>query len=662
MPHKPMALHIAFILALLLPASLLGCAGPIQSVPPTGPQISISPTSAAPGVTITVAGSGFAAAGSVSIFLNKSSAENVPANPIATARADANGAFTASFALPAAWPDGAPLIETHIVILATSADGKLKATAALNLQTQAAGEPYINAEGDFSLLLPPGWTVSEPRETPAGSVYTLGPAPLIPGPANSTVIVADARNVSIEAALKQACSGCAPLPRLDSIELNGMPAQRALISAGGGPAVEWFFVERGGRLIYFTIHDPQSFQTLAGVVQSLSFGSVAGVDPQSSPAAYAARETLARELSVPAESIAILTVEAAEWPDSCLGLQLDGDQCDPIKTAGYTGLLGVEAGPTYEFRADAAGSRVRLVPGAAAAVMQLLAVQLQVDFPQVRLARVERVQWPDGCLGAPAQGENCTQAITPGYKVIVESGGQRYEYHTDALGEQLRLAAAPNPDLKDVVVEWKLAAPRCQTAAFNPQTMVFGFCQGALMAAKYPNPQRAADLAYYLKTYAPFEAGTPAGQLVFRGQGKTVATPAEQRMIAEWARLTYIETSAGDQSGAAGLALVWHREGGVAGFCDDLMVEVSGRYAGALCKGRQPTDLGGGRLNAEQVKQLFAWTDALKSFEVELTDQAKADAMTIRLTFAGAGGADASDAEKQAISDFASRLFASLQK
>jgi len=46
----------------------------------------------------------------------------------------------------------------------------------------------------------------------------------------------------------------------------------------------------------------------------------------------------------------------------------------------------------------------------------------------------ESVTWNDGSLGCPQPGHTYTQAIVPGYRVILELAGQRYTYHADANG------------------------------------------------------------------------------------------------------------------------------------------------------------------------------------------------------------------------------------
>jgi hypothetical protein len=43
---------------------------------------------------------------------------------------------------------------------------------------------------------------------------------------------------------------------------------------------------------------------------------------------------------------------------------------------------------------------------------------------------VEAVDWNDTCLGAPRDGEVCAQIVTSGYRIAIELGGSRIEYHT----------------------------------------------------------------------------------------------------------------------------------------------------------------------------------------------------------------------------------------
>ncbi len=48
-----------------------------------------------------------------------------------------------------------------------------------------------------------------------------------------------------------------------------------------------------------------------------------------------------------------------------------------------------------------------------------------------RVVAVTAVDWPDACLGVRTPGSVCAQVVTPGYRIIIEAGGKRIEYHTD---------------------------------------------------------------------------------------------------------------------------------------------------------------------------------------------------------------------------------------
>jgi hypothetical protein len=43
-------------------------------------------------------------------------------------------------------------------------------------------------------------------------------------------------------------------------------------------------------------------------------------------------------------------------------------------------------------------------------------------------------QWPDGAMGCPKPGEMYTQMIVPGYRVVLQAGGEKYAYHSDRRG------------------------------------------------------------------------------------------------------------------------------------------------------------------------------------------------------------------------------------
>jgi hypothetical protein len=57
--------------------------------------------------------------------------------------------------------------------------------------------------------------------------------------------------------------------------------------------------------------------------------------------------------------------------------------------------------------------------------------------------------WPDGSLGCPQPGMLYTQVLTPGYQVVVEAGGEEYDYRMGRTGT-FRLCATGTsiPDVR----------------------------------------------------------------------------------------------------------------------------------------------------------------------------------------------------------------------
>ncbi|MCB0138113.1 MAG: hypothetical protein KDD75_23635, partial [Caldilineaceae bacterium] len=289
---------------------------------------------------------------------------------------------------------------------------------------------------------------------------------------------------------------------------------------------------------------------------------------------------------------------------------------------------------------------------------QVLAQQLQLDLSEVDITEVEAVTWGDQCLGVPNPVELCAAAETPGYRITLTANGDTYVYHTNEDGSLVRLADVPEAQIGATVIEWTGSDDSgCNSALFGPDGVAIGRCYAQLLTVPFGMPSRRADLADFAATFAPFTADTAAGAVTFNGAGSTAATPAQQRMIAEWARLAQLEAQGGRSGASWGLALAWHREGGIAGFCDDLTVYVTDEAWATTCRGATPQDLGHFRLDAEQLATLYEWVDTFASFEYNQSDPAAADSMTVKLIFSGAGAQRATADEQAAIVDFAQTLY-----
>jgi hypothetical protein len=218
------------------------------------------------------------------------------------------------------------------------------------------------------------------------------------------------------------------------------------------------------------------------------------------------------------------------------------------------------------------------------------------------------------------------------------------------------------PALEGALIEWtgQDETGGCATAVIATTQVAHGPCGGPFVETAFSLEERPQEVAQFAAHYAPFTAATAAGQITFNGQGTHTAVAAEQRMIAEWARLVALEAAFGRSGASWGLALAYHREGGIVGFCDDISIYLTGVAHAVSCQGGEPRNLGSVRLNAGQLAQLYAWVDRLQSFEYEQSDASDegvvSDAMTIRLLFTGMGTAVAGEADRQAMALLAQEL------
>lgn len=149
------------------------------------------------------------------------------------------------------------------------------------------------------------------------------------------------------------------------------------------------------------------------------------------------------------------------------------------------------------------------------------------------------------------------------------------------------------------------------------------------------------------------------------GKGTQEVSESEVDAVAAWAAALWYrmrgEGAAGNDGGVEPV-LTWHREGGIAGFCDDVNIYADGRVTLYSCRGNPPVEVAQTQLTADQAATLNDWLTRLAPFKFEQSDPAQADAMTVRVNFAGQGGAEATDAEQQALLTFVQELVAQAEQ
>lgn len=62
-----------------------------------------------------------------------------------------------------------------------------------------------------------------------------------------------------------------------------------------------------------------------------------------------------------------------------------------------------------------------------------------VPVGHVKAISVERAEWPDSCLGLSEPDEICATVMVPGYKIIFDVRGQKYEVRTDMTANIIRV-------------------------------------------------------------------------------------------------------------------------------------------------------------------------------------------------------------------------------
>jgi hypothetical protein len=271
------------------------------------------------------------------------------------------------------------------------------------------------------------------------------------------------------------------------------------------------------------------------------------------------------------------------------------------------------------------------------AALKSLSKTLSLDVAQITLISTEAVDWPDGCLGVVRVGVMCTQAEVPGFKIVLEANGQEYEFHTNQNGSIALLAEDPQAfgAVEETVIEQlaaNLGLPESDIEVISSKTVEFGdACLGVAME------------------------GVMCAQVV---------TPGRIIVLeADGIQYEYHTSDRGDRVQPATLALVWKREGGIAGFCDILTVFRSGEVFSSTCNSQDEGRMGtfADLLTAPERQQFNDWITKFGDVNLDASDpKGVADQMVVTLDFFGMGSKSPTDSEQQVLFNFAQDLYQNL--
>lgn len=277
-----------------------------------------------------------------------------------------------------------------------------------------------------------------------------------------------------------------------------------------------------------------------------------------------------------------------------------------------------------------------LTPAEQSAVAQLAAL---IDTPaeEIRVVSTEAVEWPDGCLGIERPGMMCTQMIVPGYRIILEAGDKQYEFRTNESGSQVAQAGGGPLGLMVEAITAQLA--------YNLRLDLDEISVVSSAAVEFPD----TCLGVAMQDVACAEAITPGKIIVLEANGL---------------QFEYHISEDGSHVQPATVALVWTREGGIAGFCDRLTVFLSGEAYGSNCRSQEPAitmkpfaDI----LSVVEQDQFFAWAGEFATVNLDASDpKGVADGMTVTLEFFGNGKSQPSKTDQSVMFEFAQRVYQSL--
>ncbi|HSB00232.1 MAG TPA: hypothetical protein VLE49_06250 [Anaerolineales bacterium] len=280
--------------------------------------------------------------------------------------------------------------------------------------------------------------------------------------------------------------------------------------------------------------------------------------------------------------------------------------------------------------------RLDLTPAQRAA-LTALSKKLGLPVDKITLVSTEAVTWPNGCLGIVRMGVMCTQAEVPGFKIVLEANGKKYEFHANQDGSLVQLAeGAQDLGVAEQTVIKQLAAnlgyQDSDISVLSSEVVEF----------------RDGCLGVSLPDVMCTQVITPGRIIVLEANG---------------IQYEYHISANGSRVQPATLALVWKRQGGIVGFCDTLTVFLSGEVYASRCKPQPDGRMGtfADLLSAEEQAKFSDWMTTFAVTNLDASDpKGVADRMMVTLEVFGTGTKPPSPAEQQALFQFSQDLFRKL--
>lgn len=170
------------------------------------------------------------------------------------------------------------------------------------------------------------------------------------------------------------------------------------------------------------------------------------------------RVQVAEQVNLSATALTLVSAEQVTWPDMSLGCPQPDMMYAQVLTPGWRVVFVDAEGRQYNVHTTENRERFVIcepsvetaVPPAyrnnpaVEAAIKTLVEQEGVAVESVTVVDVAAVEWPNSCLGCAKPGQNCLMVITPGYRIILESGAETYALHTNRTGQQAIICTLPS--------------------------------------------------------------------------------------------------------------------------------------------------------------------------------------------------------------------------
>jgi hypothetical protein len=118
-----------------------------------------------------------------------------------------------------------------------------------------------------------------------------------------------------------------------------------------------------------------------------------------------------------------------------------GGRVPAIRTRSIVATISVALITCASAPANAATSQqpdgaaaVAALEAATEAALQDAAHSTKIVKPKLRIVSAEPVTWSDGSLGCPQEDTMYSQALVPGFRIVIKAGERQLDYHASADG------------------------------------------------------------------------------------------------------------------------------------------------------------------------------------------------------------------------------------